>query len=225
MRIVDPARFEPRDDVESILTAMMPSYVVTALQPAMKDVDPFNSPGPAKIAALQTEIGSTMFIVYHEEKKLLEILGTIDAHVIDNLSEVLTVLRIPPTAIEWLHPRLPQADLLARELLPLRKILVIEDNPVAQSLLLELLESNGYAVSIVSSLEAVGHVLITSAPDVILLDPAVIDPASLSRSMKERAKDIPIVVIGDIESHAELPLTKAGLLDALAETYAGVTAR
>lgn len=230
MRIVDPAEFEPRPGIESVLTAAMASSVMATLLPAMKDVDPYDAPGPAKIAALETNLGSTMFVVYHEEQQLLELLAPIDEHSIANLSEVLAALRVPHTAIEWVHPKLSQAELLARDLLPPRKVLIVEDNVVAQGLLRDLLESNGYSVQVVSSEDAFGDVLAATDPDVILLDSSAVDPGKLHRHVAGQGKDIPLVVVGDAESSAAAPnehwqppasLTKARLLDALADAHSG----
>jgi CheY-like chemotaxis protein len=230
MRIVDPAQLEPHRDVESVLTAAMPSYAMATLSPAMKDVDPFDSPGPAKIAALQTNLGSTMFVVYHEEQKLLELLAPVDAQLIQNLAEVVATLRIPATAIEWLHPDLPQAELLKHQLLPRRIVVVVEDNAVAQTLLLDLLQSNGYSVHLVSSVQELEQVIAAGDPDAILVDSGVpwVDLANINRLVVAQSKDIPVIVVGETDVSMDYDLlhcrpvkkpTKSNLLDALAAPY------
>jgi hypothetical protein len=103
MRIADPAELTAEASLESVLTAVMPRYVVEGMSNAMRDVDQFNAPGPAKMAVLQLDAGPMVAIVHHEAHDLIEILAPVDPTVEMALAEVVTVLRIPRTAIEWVR--------------------------------------------------------------------------------------------------------------------------
>lgn len=174
-----------------------------------------------------------MFVVDHEHQKLLEILAPLDAHVVENLMEVLVALRIPATAIEWLHPRLPRAELLKRELLPPRVAFVVENNVVAQRLLGDVLQSNGYVAHFAGSMRELAELLATTVPDVIMLDADIpdIDRSGIARVLAEQPKDVHLIVFGmkepnlDLETgqwHPTHSLTTASLLDALAEAHAKI---
>ena len=103
MRIADPAELNPEMALESVLTAAMPPDVVTRLSNAMRDVDAFDAPGPAKIAALALDAGPMVALVYHELKELLEVLAPVDATTEAAIAEIVNVLRIPRESVEWVH--------------------------------------------------------------------------------------------------------------------------
>lgn len=235
MRIVDPAQLDPHPDVESVLTAAMPPYVMATLSAAMKDVDQLDAPGPAKIAALETNLGSTLFVVYHEEQTLLEILAPLDEHVIDNLTEVVSALRLPATAIDWVHPSLSQTELLKRAILPPRTAVVFENHVVAQRLLLELLQNNGYSTLLASSIHDLEEVFASTPPDAIFIDCDAVGPgvdlARIRQLVAAHSKDIPVLVFGETGTdldhqqgyrHPAETLTTASLLDALAGAHSKV---
>jgi RNA polymerase sigma factor (sigma-70 family) len=127
MRIADPAQLKLEAPLESVLTAVMPPFVVENLSHALRDVDQFNSPGPAKMAALELEAGPTVAVVYHETKNLLEILAPLGESLEQSVAEVLTVLRIPRTSIEWVRKGLVIHHLYTEERAALDRIGV--DNP------------------------------------------------------------------------------------------------
>jgi len=103
MRIVDPVQLDRERSLESVMTANMPRHVLASLAETMRDVDQYETPGPAKMAVLELDAGSTVVVVYHETKDLIEILAPLDHTLEDALAEIINVLRIPRTSIEWLR--------------------------------------------------------------------------------------------------------------------------
>jgi hypothetical protein len=103
MRIADPAELSPEQSLESVLTAIMPRHGIDRLSNAMRDVDQFETPGPAKMAVLKLDVGPMVVVAYHEMKNLIEVLAPIDHAVEDALAELVEVLRIPRTSIEWVR--------------------------------------------------------------------------------------------------------------------------
>lgn len=233
MRIVDPANLRIESPFETILTATMPSYVVSAFSNALTDVNQYDTPGPAKIAVVETDAGPTVAIVYHEDRELLEILAPLDDRVLSGVTEVVTVLRIPPTAIEWVHPSLSADALLAGQLAPPRNIVVVEDNPIAQSLLAEVLESSGYAVRLADSWSALLDTLNSWRPEVVLVDLAVpgVEAQDVRQIVDEQLHGVQLVFVGGgevsidralrDESQVVVPLTKNDLLRALSGVTRG----
>jgi len=103
MRIADPVELNREQALESVLTAVMPRFVVESLANALRDVDQYETPGPAKMAVMRLNMGALVAVVYHETKNLLEILAPPDGLVEEALAEVVAVLRIPRTSIEWVR--------------------------------------------------------------------------------------------------------------------------
>ena len=103
MRIADPVELDREHSLESVMTAVMPKHAFDSLSSSMREVDQFETPGPAKMAVLKLDAGPTVVVVCHELKDLIEVLAPIDRRVDQALAEVVTVLRIPRTSIEWVR--------------------------------------------------------------------------------------------------------------------------
>lgn len=103
MRIVDPAELDPSTPLEPVLTASMPSAVAAGLAQAMRPVSQYDSAGPAKLALLCLDSGDTLGVVHHESRDQLEILAPLNNRIEQSLAEVLAVLRVPASAVDWVR--------------------------------------------------------------------------------------------------------------------------
>lgn len=93
----------PSSAFESVLTARATLAQLQNVWAEMRDADALSSPGPTRVLDVTLSNGQQASVVFHERKDILEVLTIPNSKVQAGLADLLTVLKISPEAILWMH--------------------------------------------------------------------------------------------------------------------------